>query len=434
MYAKSLMAALATFDPTYRLLSDAVFAGDAREDVMALIHDIDFPRKVKIRALQMLPRYLAMMRRDAVHAALWSVPDSAALGDRSAFLRSPGGLVNVEMVYEVSRLASSKPFIPPLPMDFLSAQGSDLVLTTAPCSIRSRTGAVRIMQTVHDMFLYDVPTSNTNGRKFRRKIEACVAHADMMLAMSEYTRKAILQYYPEAESRIRVLYQPIPADEATIERSAEVVSQVAVLRRWGIAPKQFILYVGAVEERKNVARLIRAHQRSRLASRLPLVIAGMAESGYLSKSGLATVRDAAGMERIPACDAGAADVVLLGRVTELEKLVLLRCAALFAFPTFVEGFGIPVLEAQSFGCPVLASAGSTMPEVLGDSAMLVGQIEDVQALSSAMDEVLSKPAWMQRLSEAGLANSERFSKATFAARLNALITECRDQPAMRQRA
>lgn len=428
LYAKSLMAAVASFEPTYRLMTDAPPSGDAVADVMGLIRDIEHPRKVKIRALEMLPRYLGMMCGRSTRADLWDVPVSAELGDRSAFLRTAGGLVNVEMVYEVSRLASSKPLVPPLQVDFLRAQGSDLVLTTAPCAIQSRTRRVRVMQTVHDMFLYDAPASDSNGPKFRRKIDACVAHADMLLAMSKYTRQLLLQHHPEAESRVRVLYQPVPADEQTIARSALEGAQCDVLGRWGLSPRQFILYVGAVEERKNVARLIHAHQQSSHAARLPLVIAGVAEPGYLAKNGLATVRDASGIERIPGAGPGVSDVLLLGRISELEKLVLLRGAALFAFPTLVEGFGIPVLEAQSFACPVLASAGSTMPEVLGDSAMLVDQIEDVHALRAALDEAVSQPAWLQRLSEAGLANSQRFSKATFAANLSTLVAECRSLP------
>lgn len=431
LYAKSLMAAVATFEPNYRLLTDARSTGDAHVDMLGLIQDIEHPRKVKIRALQMVPRYLAMMQGNSIRSARWEVPAAAELGDRSAFLGATGGVLNVDMVYEVCRLASSKPFVPPLSMDFLRAQGSDLVLTTAPCAIQSRTGAVRIVQTVHDMFLYDVPSSDSNGRKFRRKVKACVEHADMLLAMSDYTRKMILRHHPEAESRIRVLYQPIPADEPTIARSAQDAVQAAVLGRWGLLPKQFILYVGAVEERKNVARLIRAHQQSSHAKRLPLIIAGMVEPGYLVQNGLTTVRDVSGVERIPG-GGGASDVLLLGRISELDKLVLLRAAALFAFPTLVEGFGIPVLEAQSFGCPVLASSGSTMPEVLGDSAALVDQIEDIQALSAALDKVVSQPAWMQRLSETGLINSQRFSKAAFAARLNTLIRECRSHPPLRQ--
>lgn len=427
LYAKSLMAAVATFEPNYRLLTDALSTGDDHADVMGLIQDIEHPRKMKIRALQMLPRYLAMMRARAVRVGLWDVPDAVELEDRSAFLNTAGGLVNVEMVYEVIRLASSKPFVPPVQVDFLRRQGSDLVLTTAPCAIQSRTGAVRIMQTVHDMFLYDVPVSNSNGHKFRRKIEACVKHADMVLAMSAYTRDVILQHHPEAGPRIRVLHQPIPADEPTIARSAQDGLQAEVLRRWGLRPKQFILYVGAVEERKNVARLIRAHQQSRHASRLTLVIAGMAEPGYLAQHGLVTVKDASGLERIPGDGESVSDVLLLGRISEIDKLVLLRCAALFAFPTLVEGFGIPVLEAQSFGCPVLASAGSTMPEVLGDSAMLVEQIEDVRALGVALDELVSQPSRLKQLSQSGLSNSARFSKATFAESLGALVAECREQ-------
>jgi len=432
LYAKSLMAALAGIDPHYRLMTDAVPTGDASADMLGLVRDIEHPRKLKVRALQMLPRYLAMRWNGSPPADLWQVPESVELGERSAFLRTTGGVVNVEMIYEVCRLASSKPFVPPLQVDFLSAIGSDVVLTTAPCAIQSRQGTVRIMQTIHDLFLYDLPPSSSNGRKFRSKVQACVAHADMLLAMSDYTRQVILKHHPEAESRIRVLYQPIPADEVTIAQSAKEAVQADVLKQWGLLPQQYILYVGAVEERKNVARLIRAHQQSSHASRMPLVVAGMVEPGYLAKHGLVSVKDAAGRERISAVSGGACDTLLLGRISEVEKLVLLRSAALFAFPTLVEGFGIPVLEAQSFACPVLASSGSTMPEVLGDSAALIDHIEDVHALGAALDSIVSQPALAQRLSSAGLQNSQRFSKSTFTASLGSLVEECRARPVLRR--
>lgn len=431
LLAKSYMEALATVEPTYRLLTDAVPTGDARADVHDLINDIERPRKLKIRALQMLPRYLRMARGQSVEAALWPAPGAGELGDRSAFLRMAGGLVNVEMIYEVCRLASSKPFVPPLPLDFLNARGSDVVLTTGPCAIRSRRADVRIIQTIHDLFLYDAPPSDSNGRKFRRKIRACVAHADLILTISEYSRKLILQHHPEVEPRLRVIYPPIPADEPTIAQSALEAVQSDVLTKFGLKPKSFILYVGAVEERKNIACLIRAHQQSKHASQVPLVIAGMVEPGYLERSGLKPVPDAGAFEHIAGGVLGGSDAILLGRVSELEKLVLLRNASLFAFPTLVEGFGIPVLEAQYFGCPVLASSGSTMPEVLGDSAVMVDQIDDVQSLSVALDNVLSQPDLLQRLSHSGLSNSQRFSKAAFASRLSALIAECRALPPRR---
>jgi glycosyltransferase involved in cell wall biosynthesis len=433
LFAKSLMEALTAVEPTYRLLTDAVHTGDASADMLGLIKDIEQPRKLKIRALQMLPRYLSIARSQTVEAALWPAPGVGELGDRSAFLQTTGGLLNVEQVYEVCRLASSKPFVPPFPMDFLHTQGSDVVLTTAPCAIRSGRGDVRIIQTIHDLFLYDVPSSDSNGRKFRRKIRACLAHADLLLTISEYSRQLILQHHPEAESRLRVIYPPIPADEPTIAQSAHETVQADVLARFGIKPKGFILYVGAVEARKNIACLIRAHQRSKHASQVPLVIAGLVEPGYLESSGLKPVPGPAGFARIPTGGSGKADTIFLGRVSELEKLVLLRNASLFAFPTLVEGFGIPVLEAQSFGCPVVASSGSTMPEVLGDTAVLVDEIQDPQALGAALDDVMSRPEFAKHLSDVGLHNSKRFSKKIFAESLRDLIAECRALPQVQRR-
>ncbi len=431
LFAKSYMEALAVAEPSYRLLTDSIPTGNVHADVLDLINDIERPRKVKVRALQMLPRYFRMARSQSVEAALWPAPDASELSDRSAFLQMAGGLVNVEMVYEVCRLASSKPLVPPFPMDFLHARGSDVVLTTSPCAIRSRRADVRIIQTIHDLFLYDVPSSDSNGRKFRRKIQACVAHADLILTVSEYSRQLILQHHPEVEPRLRVIYQPIPADESTIAQSALDDVQAGVLNKFGLKPKGFIFYVGAIEARKNIACLIRAHQQSQKASQVPLVIAGVVEPGYLARSAFKPLPHASGLQRIPSEAPGGAGAILLGRISEVEKLVLLRNASLFAFPTLVEGFGIPVLEAQYFGCPVLASSGSTMPEVLGDTAVLVDQIENVQSLRTALDNVFSQPDLLQHLSKAGLSNSQRFSKAAFASRLRALIAECRALPPRR---
>lgn len=428
-YAKSLMAGMHLAEPSYRLVTDATSGGSVRESVESLVRDIDHPRKLGVRAWQMLPRYLKMRFGGDVRVDQWDLPSNVELGDRTSFLRSAGGLANIEMIYEVCRLAGSKSLVPPVDMDFLHESGADVVLTTAPSAVRSRSGRVKIIQTVHDLFLYDDAPHSTNARKFRRKVEACVQHADMIVSMSAFTTEVLLRHHPEAEQKVRLLYQPIPADEPTLEQSAQASAQDAVLKKFNLAREQFILYVGAVEPRKNVANLIRAHRLSAHASKNPLVIAGGVEAGYLQSEGLPVDLGAAGVQHVKGRSPQEPGALLIGRVSELEKLVLLRCATAFAFPSLIEGFGIPVLEAQSLGCPVLASAGSTMPEVLGDSAVLIDQITDTTVLALALDQIVTQPQLARDLARRGLVNSERFSKQRFARRLAELVAECRAMPA-----
>lgn len=428
-YARSLMAGMHVVEPNYRLVTDAAPGSSAREGVESLVRDIERPRKLGIRAWQMLPRYLKMRFGHGVRVDQWGLPANVELGDRTSFLRSAGGLTNIEMIYEVCRLAGSKSLVPPVDMDFLHESGADVVLTTAPSAVRSRQGRVKIIQTVHDLFLYDDPPRSANARKFRRKVEACVEHADMILSMSAFTTQVLLRHHPEAERKVRLLYQPIPADEHTLEQSALEGVQDAVLKKFNLVRGQFILYVGAVEPRKNVANLIWAHQRSAQASRIPLVIAGGVEADYLQSEGLPVDLGVAGVQHVRGRSPQEPGALLIGRVSELEKLVLLRCATAFAFPSLVEGFGIPVLEAQSLGCPVLASAGSTMPEVLGDSAVLIDQITDPAVLALALDQIVTQPQLARDLAQRGLVNSERFSKQRFACRLAELVAECRAMPA-----
>lgn len=431
LYAKSLMSGLHSSHDVFNLLTDAIPTGNADLDVARLIDQIEAPEKLRIRAWQMLPRYLRMEFLRRVRVDLWRVPLSAECGDRSRFLRSANGILNVEMIYEVCRLAGNKPFVRPLNVDFLSEVGTDLVMTTAPAAVRSGMSKVKIIQTVHDLILYDASPLSSSHRKFRRRVMACVQHADMIVSMSEFTKNELLRYHPEADGRVRVLYQPIPADDDAISQSALPRVQADVLQRFGLKKKQFLLFIGAVEARKNVANLIHAHRLSRLASQIPLVIVGGVDASYLTSEGLAPKTNERGFGLIQGVEQQDAGAIFVGRVTELEKLALLRSAALFVFPTLLEGFGIPVLEAQSMGCPVLASTSSTMPEVLGQSARLVEHVTDINELSGAIDDVIGAPLLMEDLASAGLINSSRFSKGAFASKLSNLVAECRELPPRR---
>ena len=132
-----------------------------------------------------------------------------------------------------------------------------------------------------------------------------------------------------------------------------------VRSRYGLTDN-FILYVGTVEPRKNLARLIEAF--ARITQRYPdLLLAIAGKRGWLCDDLDALVQRLGLQDRVR----------FLGFIEESEKPILIRAARLFAYPSLYEGFGIPVLEALSCGTPVLSSNASSMPEIAGDAALLV---------------------------------------------------------------
>ncbi|HHK5705615.1 TPA: glycosyltransferase family 4 protein, partial [Serratia marcescens] len=113
-------------------------------------------------------------------------------------------------------------------------------------------------------------------------------------------------------------------------------------------------------------------------------------------------------------------VSFVGRVSDEELVDLYRNAFCFLFPSLYEGFGLPPLEAQACGCPVIASNATAMPEVLGESAILVDPLND-DALTEAMEKLVLDPKLRESLIAAGTENIERFSWLLSARQLSCVI-------------
>jgi glycosyltransferase involved in cell wall biosynthesis len=162
--------------------------------------------------------------------------------------------------------------------------------------------------------------------------------------------------------------------------------------------RPFALYLGTVQPRKNLVRLIHAHARllSRGVWDLDLVIAGA--PGWQAGKILAE----------PARLGVADRVHFTGYLSEVDRSALLGGAHFFCYPSLFEGFGLPILEAQGAGVPVLTANNSSLPEVAGDAAILVDPL-DVEALADAMLRLSQDEALRQRLIAAGHENVKRFS-------------------------
>jgi glycosyltransferase involved in cell wall biosynthesis len=169
-------------------------------------------------------------------------------------------------------------------------------------------------------------------------------------------------------------------------------------------PEHFILFLGTLEPRKNIVRLLEAyalwlHKRSASTKDAPtLVIAGA--KGWFYETIFARVNELGLAEH----------VIFPGFVPTEELPWWYRAAELFVYPSLFEGFGLPVLEAMACGTPTITSNASSLPEVAGDAALLIDP-EDAEGLAGAMAHVLAEPEVAAKMRAAGLRQAARFSWA-----------------------
>jgi glycosyltransferase involved in cell wall biosynthesis len=162
--------------------------------------------------------------------------------------------------------------------------------------------------------------------------------------------------------------------------------------------KPYLLFVGRIEDRKNISNIIKAFEilKERYNIGHKLVLAGRVGYGYEK------IRNQISNSRF------SDDIIELGFVSEEEKWKLLKSAEVFIFPTLYEGFGIPILEAQSVGCPVVASNNSSIPEVVGESAILV-KPESAMDIAENIFKLISDEKLKDDIIQKGLENVKRFS-------------------------
>lgn len=225
--------------------------------------------------------------------------------------------------------------------------------------------------------------------------------ATRLLADSRATKGDLVAHYGTELDKISVAY---PGVDRTLGPVRDPAVIQAAKAHYGIAG-DYLLYLGTLQPRKNLRRLVDAFAafvgRKSGAATPTLILAG--KRGWLYDELFEQIRRQ-GLER---------RVHFPGYVAEEDKAALLSGALAFTFPSLHEGFGLPVLEAQACGCPVITSTTSSLPEVAGDAALLVDP-QDTAAIADAMERLTTDPTLSQRLIQRGFANVERFSWQTCA--------------------
>jgi glycosyltransferase involved in cell wall biosynthesis len=244
------------------------------------------------------------------------------------------------------------------------------------------------LATVFDLTPFRRDIVLPRGAGFERlTLPLAVRGADRLLPISEATRLDLVAHFPRAAAKATVV--ELAADAAFAAGGPSVAA------RYGLE-KPYVLALGTLEPRKNLARLIEAFAALdasvRDAHELVLVGGAGWSTGELDAS-LARHREL---------------VRPLGYVPDEDLPALYRDAALFAYPSLFEGFGLPVLEAMTAGVPVLTSDVSSLPEVGGDAVRYVDPY-DVGLIRTALAELLRDPVERARLAAAGRERAQRFS-------------------------
>lgn len=259
---------------------------------------------------------------------------------------------------------------------------------------------------VTDLAVYRMPEVYQTSRVLLWKLQYRYVkrRADFFLAISEFTKSEMINLLGIPAEKIHV----VPCACSETMRRVTDPDRLLRLRETYRLPERFVLFVGNNNPRKNLERMLRAFDRAK-AQGLPhqLVIAG--EQGWKFDREVA-LKGLKSREEIH----------FIGFVPDEDMPALYSAAELFLFPTLYEGFGIPVVEAQRCGTPVVASGRSSLPEVGGEGALYVDPL-DVEGICGGMLKVLGDHVLAEKLVEAGFENAKRFSWQRSAERLNEII-------------
>jgi glycosyltransferase involved in cell wall biosynthesis len=285
----------------------------------------------------------------------------------------------------------------------VSLPGTDIAHWTYPLPLRIK-GACNVY-TLHDLVPLRLPYTTADvKRAYYRLCKNIATEADHILTVSECSRRDIIDILGVEEHRVTNLYQPSDtvALLADVEE-AEIARYVEGLLKVGL--REYFLFFGAIEPKKNIARLIEAYLGSAINS--PLVIVGA--------PGWGSERDVKLLKSLLALD-GRKRILWLDYLPREMLVKLIAGARATLFPSLYEGFGLPVAESMALGTPVITSNVSSLPEVAGDAAITVNPY-DSNAIANAIQQVDADADLRAEMSKKGIEQAAIFSPQAYMERL-----------------
>lgn len=268
----------------------------------------------------------------------------------------------------------------------------------------------RLAVTIHDLsFLREPNWHKADNVDFSmRALKGAVQNADALIAPSQFTADELASFYPETADRVRVVPEAVSTD---FKPNTDSAALEAIRTKYDLA-RPFFLFVGTLEPRKNVAKLVRAFHKFQATGlgEHELILAGGV--GWKAEGALAAIRHQAGQNRVRH----------LGYVPDKDLPALYQAAFALVYPSLYEGFGLPVLEALACGLPVITSRASSMAEIGGESALYVDP-KDENEIAAAMTRLVEDSGLHAKLSAAGPSRASLFSLPEMGRRTLAVYRE-----------
>lgn len=322
-----------------------------------------------------------------------------------------GGRPNASRFWSAPRLfhtanrafAAGGPFTP---VWFQAPGPPDLMHWTTALPLKA-AGAANVC-TVHDLIPLRLPhTTLDNKRAFFRLMRQIGRRADHIVTVSDATRTDLIRMFGVDEGRVTTTWQAVSLPRRLLD-VPETTAASEVERVFRVPWKGYFLFYGAVEPKKNLARVTEAYLAS--GAPQPLIVVG--GDGWLEEDELALLAQARRDDR-----KGFRKKIRIWKHLPFSMLVqLVRGARATLFPSLYEGFGLPVLESMLLGTPVITSTAGSLPEVAGEAALLVDPY-DARALSEAIRALAHDDDIAADLTTRGLAQARRFSPEAHQVRL-----------------
>ena len=264
--------------------------------------------------------------------------------------------------------------------------------------VRAPRGAKRVL-TVHDMIFERFPELFQNVGSLRAVKREAIQSSDQIICISRQTQLDLIQFYDVKEERTSVVHHGFEVN----------IPDLRLPKQAAMFARPYILYVGSRGAQKNFERFVSAYASSPLLRRQYMVVCfggapfNRQEELLMANLGL-----------LPEC------IIQIGGGDSVLANLYMR-AELFVYPSLYEGFGIPPLEAMSFGCPVVCSDGGSIPEVVGDAALYFNPFDE-EAMRSAIEKVVTSSEVATRLRARGKVRCREYSWAKCASETRAVYT------------
>ncbi|EKV01769.1 glycosyltransferase [Leptolyngbya sp. PCC 7375] len=283
--------------------------------------------------------------------------------------------------------------------------GSPDIVHGTNYSVHPLSHSARIM-TIYDVSFVLYPEYATSVSKaYFNAVKKCLKWTDLIITISESSKRDIVNCFqvPERIVWVTPLASRYPMMINTAEQIVSSKTRLHAFCKQGVSrnfdfEKPYLLFVGTLEPRKNITAIVQAFNQLKSEQKIEHQLLLVGRKGWLYGPILEDINQSPYQGSIHQLD----------YVSESLMADLYRSATAFVYPSHYEGFGLPVLEAMSLGCPVVSSNTSSIPEVAGNAAILVPP-DDTDALADALYQLIDMPSLRQHYVQAGYEQAEKFS-------------------------